>query len=204
MAHARTLIATIVTLAAAGCASTEPRLDSQWLAPQLPAAPMRGTKVLVACDVQDPAMRRVCQDQFAAQVAAQGATPVVSTDIAGAPGQPVADAQYLPAARAAGASVVLATTIGLADRRVSPGMMLGIGGWGIGSGRVRGGLGLSMPIGGGEVSNGYSANGRVTDTASGRLLWMGTASTPPSGDFNAQMAGLARTVVDAARRAGLF
>jgi hypothetical protein len=197
------MLSAVLAAAVAGCASQTPRLDSQWLAPQLPAA-MRGARVLVACDVHDATMRRVCQDQVAAQVAAQGATPVVGPDIAGAPGQPVADAQYLSAARAAGASVVLATSIGLADTRVSPGVMLGIGGFGIGSGRVRGGLGMSVPIGGGEVSHGYSANGRVTDTASGRLLWMGTASTPPSGDFNSQMAGLARTVVDAARRAGLF
>jgi hypothetical protein len=83
-------------------------------------------------------------------------------------------------------------------------MSIGLGGFGIGSGRVSGGVGIAVPIGGGAVTSGYSANGRVTDAASGRLLWMATASTPPSGDFNAQMAELAKTVVGAAQRAGLF
>jgi hypothetical protein len=202
MASLHTSIAA-VALALAGCASTTPRLDAHWMDPQVRPTSLRGTRVLVACDAHDPLMRRVCQEQVAAQLTARGATPVIGPEL-GVPGQSVADAQYLQAARAAGASAVLATSIGLGDRHVSPGMAIGIGGFGFGSGRVRGGLGVSVPIGGGAVSSGYSANGRVTDAASGRLLWMATASTPPSGDFNAQMGELAKTVVDAAQRAGLF
>jgi len=204
MAKARTLVAaTFVALA--GCAANSPRLDSQWVDPQLAVVPLRGAKVLVACDAADPSMRRVCQDQIASQLVAYGATPVMAPELANPnPGQPMADAQYLPAARAAGANAVLAASVGYGDRHVSPGFMLGIGGFGFGSGRVQGGVGVSMPIGGGQVTQGYSANGRVTDAVSGRLLWMATASTPPSGDFNAQMADLAKTVVGAAHKAGLF
>jgi hypothetical protein len=195
----------IVALVAAlaGCASTAPRLDAHWMDPQVQPTSFRGTRVLVACDASDPLMRRVCQDQISAQLLARGATPVIGPEL-GVPGQPVADAQYLQAARTAGASAVLATSIGLGERHVSPGMSLGFGSFGFGSGRVRGGLGVAVPIGGGAVSTGYSANGRVTDAASGRLLWMATASTPPSGDFSSQMGELAKTVVDAAQRAGLF
>jgi len=202
MASLRTPIAALV-VALTGCASTTPRLDAQWMDPQVRPTLLRGTKVLVACDANDPLMRRVCQEQMSAQLAARGATPVIGPEL-GVPGQPASDAQYLQAARSAGASAVLATSIGLGERHVSPGMSVGIGGFGIGSGRVQGGLGVSVPIGGGAVSTGYSANGRVTDAASGRLMWMATASTPPSGDFTYQMGELAKTVVDAAQKAGLF
>lgn len=203
MASLRTSIAALA-VAVAGCASTTPRLDAQWMDPQMRPTSLRGTKVLVACDSHDALMRRVCQEQIAAQLVARGATPVIGPELAASPGQPVADAQYLQAARAAGASAVLATSIGLGDRHVSPGMSIGLGGFGIGSGRVQGGLGVSVPIGGGAVTTGYSANGRITDAVSGRLMWMATASTPPSGDFSYQMGELAKTVVDAAQRAGLF
>jgi len=204
MATGRTLFAATL-IAVAGCASNAPRLDAQWADPQMPATPLRGARVLVACDAADLAMKRICQEQLASQLVAHGANPVIAADIANpSPGQPMADAQYLPAARAAGARAVLAASVGLGDRHVSSPVSIGLGGFGIGSGRVSGGVGIAVPIGGGAVTSGYSANGRVTDAASGRLLWMATASTPPSGDFNAQMAELAKTVVGAAQKAGLF
>jgi hypothetical protein len=86
---------------------------------------------------------------------------------------------------------------------VSQGVTLSIGGFGFGRSSA-GGVGVSAPIGGGQVSNGYSANGRVTDVASGRLMWTARASAPPSGDVNAQLADLSKTVLDAAGKAGLF
>lgn len=82
-------------------------------------------------------------------------------------------------------------------------MTLGIGGFGFGR-NVGGGVGVAAPIGGGEVSNGYAANGRITDVASGRLMWTARASAPPSSDLNAQLADLSKSVMDAASNAGLF
>jgi len=89
------------------------------------------------------------------------------------------------------------------DRKRSGGVSLGIGGFGFGR-HSAGGVGVSAPIGGGQVSSGYSASSRVTDVASGRLMWSARATTPPSSDINAQLADLSKTVVDAAQKAGLF
>ena len=63
-----------------------------------------------------------------------------------------------------------------------------------------------MPLGGegGPVQTGYSANGALTDVAAGRLMWSAKATTPPSSDVNQQIATLARVVMDAARKAGMF
>jgi len=63
---------------------------------------------------------------------------------------------------------------------------------------------VSVPVGGGQLSTGYSANGRVTDVATGRLMWSARANAPPSGDVNAQVAELSKAVLDAAVKAGLF
>ena len=53
-------------------------------------------------------------------------------------------------------------------------------------------------------SSGYSASARITSAETGRLLWTAKASSPPSGDVNGQLAELARTVMAAAGKAGLF
>lgn len=57
-----------------GCAST--KLDAQWVDPQFKGHSLRGAKVLVVCEAADLAIKRICQDQVAAQVAALDATPV--------------------------------------------------------------------------------------------------------------------------------
>ena len=111
--------------------------------------------------------------------------------------------QYLPIARESGAKAVLSVTLGLSSQSVSQGFSVGIGGFGFGR-HSAGGIGVSAPIGGGQISQGYSANGRVTDVASGRLMWTARASTPPSTDVNAQLADLSKSVLDAAASAGLF
>jgi hypothetical protein len=54
------------------------------------------------------------------------------------------------------------------------------------------------------VNSGYSANGRVTDAASGRLLWTARATTPPSSNVTTQLSELAATVLVAADKAGMF
>ena len=108
-----------------------------------------------------------------------------------------------PAARDTGAKAVVSVAIGPATQAVSQGFSIGIGGFGFGRGGG-GGVGVSAPIGGGRVDTGYAANGRVTDVASGRLMWTARASAPPSKDANAQLADLSKSVLDAAAGAGLF
>ena len=139
-----------------------------------------------------------------ADLSARGARPVLPAPGTVAAVQPgVADVQYLPAARENGAKAVLSVTVGLSSQAVSPGFSVSIGGFGFGRSSAAG-VGVTAPIGGGDISSGYSANGRVTDVASGRLMWTARASTPPSKDVNAQLAELSKSVLDAAGNAGLF
>ena len=186
----------------AGCASG-PQLDAQWSDPSAGRNLLRGARVLVACDAAELVVRQICQDQLASEVVAHGATPVFV-----APGTPIVtdrslDAQLLPSAREAGAKAVLVMTVAVAVQDVSPGLSIGIGGFGFGS-HSAGGVGVAAPIGGGRVTSGYAANGRLTDATSGRLVWTAKATSPPSSEVEAQMRELSRTVVGAADKAGLF
>jgi hypothetical protein len=136
---------------------------------------------------------------------ARGATPVMAPDTTNpAPGRPLGDDQYLGAARNAGARAVLTSYITPAATSVSPGLSIGLGGFGFGSGGVSAGVGVSAPIGGGQVSTGYSSNSRLTDVASGKLLWTAKATAPASNDLNAQLVELTRAVFSAADKARLF
>jgi len=189
-------------LIVSACASTV--VDAQWRNVELPASYLRGATVMVSCEAADDVLRRICEERVVADLNARGALPVLAAPGTVAAAQPgIADAQYLPAARDSGAKAVFSVTVGASSTSVSPGVMLSIGGFGFGR-NSGGGVGVAAPIGGGQVSNGYSANGRVTDVASGRLMWSARASTPPSSDVNGQLADLSRSVLDAAGKAGLF
>ena len=186
----------------AGCAGA-PHLDAQWSDASLAPNLLHGARVLVACDAAELVVRQICQDQLAGEVVARGATPVFAP-----PGLPLAtdrslDVQLLPAAREAGAKAILVMTVAVAVNDISPGLSIGIGGFGFGRhGGV--GAGVEAPLGGGRPTASYSANGRVTDVQSGRLVWTAKATAPPSADVDAQMRQLAQTVLGAAEQAGLF
>ncbi|HSC65680.1 MAG TPA: hypothetical protein VLD35_18725 [Caldimonas sp.] len=195
-------LAALASTLVVACAST-PQLDAQWSDPALGPGVLRAARVLVACDAFEVVIRQICQDRLAAEVSARGATPVFL-----APGFPVAtdrsvDAQLLPAAREAGAKAMMVMTVAVAVQDVSQPFQIGIGGFGFGSGGSAG-VGVSAPVGGGRVTSGYSANGRVTDVPSGRLVWTAKATAPPSSDVNAQMSELSKLVLGAADKAGLF
>jgi hypothetical protein len=185
-----------------GCSST-PQLDAQWSDSTLGPSFLRGARVLVACDAFEVVIRQICQDRLASEVVARGATPVFLPQ-----GFPIAtdrsiDVQLLPAAREADAKAMMVMTVAVAVNDVSPGFTIGIGGFGFGpSGGA--GVGVQAPVGGGRVTSGYSANGRVTDVPSGRLVWTAKATAPPSSDVNAQMDELSKAVLGAADKAGLF
>ena len=188
----------------AGCASG-PQLDAQWTDPQLGAGSgfLRGARVLVACDAYDLVVRQLCQDQLASEVVARGATPVFAAQDTPLATDRAVDAQLLPAARSAGAKALMVVTVAAAATDVSPGFSIGIGGFGFGRSSAVG-VGVAAPIGGGRVTTGYSANGRITEVSSGRLVWAARATTPPSPDLNAQLGELSKAVLDAADKAGLF
>ena len=207
VAHTQSAILTASLLVVAGCATT--KLDAQWSDPQFAGRSLRGAKVLIACEAAEVAVRRICQEQLAAQVSAVGARPVMGPDFANpTPGRLLPADQYLPAARGAGAAAVLAAAMAPDASYVAPGPSIGfgIGGFGgsHGGGGVGVGVGLDLPVGAGKVRTAYAANSMLTDVASGRMMWSVKASTPASEDLGAQVAELAKAVVGAAQKAGLF
>jgi hypothetical protein len=210
MATLRPVFAATLALAAlTGCATT--RLDAQWSDPQLGANPLRGARVMVVCEAYDLAVKRICQDQMAAEVVARGGTAVPGPDEgSGAPVRPLNHDQYLGAARQANAKAVLTHSLTPQDVAVSgSSMSIGIGGFGIGGGGGRGssvgaGVGVSAPIGGQQTNTGYAMNSRITDVGSGKLLWTAKASAPASSDITGQVAELTKVVFGAADKAQLF
>lgn len=191
----------------AGCAST--RLDAQWSDPQVAPGSLRGARVMVACEAYDLVIKRICQDQMAAQVTARGGTAVAAPDTTNqAPGRPLGAEQYLPAARSAGAKAVLTNYVTQADVSVSgpASVSFGIGGFGFGGGGggVSTGVGVSAPVGGGRTNVGYALSSSVTEASSGRLLLSAKASAPPSSDVTAQLSELTKSVFGAVDGAKLF
>jgi len=209
-ARRATLRAAAVALAAAGaawlagCATSQ--VSAQWSDPQFRGQPARGAKVLVSCQAADLTLRRVCADRLAAEVAARGAVPVPAADPGDVP--PLPDEALLRAARQAGASAVLRSTVAAEVAVASPGPTIGIGIGGFGGGYRSGGgvgIGVSAPVAGaGKMDTGFGANAALVDVASGSLMWSGRASAAPSSDVGQQLATLARLLVDAARQAGMF
>ena len=199
---ARCVAAAAAGFGLASCASTA--VDAQWRNVELPAAYLRGATVLVSCEANEAVLQRLCEDQVVTELGARGARPVLAEPGTVAALQPgVVDMHYLPAARERGAKAVFSVTVGLASQRISPGFSIGIGGFGFGR-HSSAGVGVSAPIGGGQRTDGYAANGRVTDVSSGRLMWTARASAQPSADAGAQIGELSKAVLDTAARAGLF
>jgi len=185
----------------AGCAST--RLDAQWSDPQFAGRSLRGAKVLVVCNANEPVVRRICQEKLAAQVAASGATPILGPeDVAAGPSD-----KTLAAARGAGATAVFGSTIGPEAVVVGAGPTFGVGIGGVSGGGVGGGVGISFPFGGGgggQVDTGYAANVVVTDVATGQLMWTSKVTTSSYQSLNTQISELVKTAVEGAQKAGLF
>lgn len=201
----RTAVSAGLAAVLLGACATSPQLDAQWVDPQLgpQSGFLRGARVLVACDAYDLVVRQLCQDQLAGEVVARGATPVFAAQDTPIASDRAVDGQLLPAARSAGAKALMVVTIAPAVTDVSPGFSIGIGGFGFGRSSAVG-VGVAAPIGGGRVTTGYSANGRITEVSTGRLVWAARAATAPSPDVNAQLGELSKAVLGAADKSGLF
>ena len=197
--------AVLGTALLSACASTPP-ISAEWTDPGLGprSGLLRGATVLVSCEAQDIAVRNVCTDQLAAEVTARGATPIrVPSDAQVAVDRAI-DPQLVPAARRLNARAVLIVTLTpAATDSGGSGLSFGIGGFGFGR-NSGGGLGLSGPVGGQRVETGFSANGRVTDVSSAKLVWTASAVAPPSSDLAAQFGALSVSVLNSAEKAGLF
>jgi hypothetical protein len=196
-----------VACLAAGCATTA--VTAQWSDPEFKGRSLRGQSVLVVCDGDSPATKRICQDEIAAQVRAAGATPVIGPESAQlTAGPPPANDQTIAAARAAGAKAILASTVGPDATFVSGGSSVGfgVGGFGGSGGRTvsGGGVSIGIPIGGAQAQSSYAASMTLTDVATVRMMWSSKVTTPTAQSANAQIADLARVGVEAARGAGFF
>ena len=200
-------LAAAAAAAAAACAAliaacASPQLDAQWADPERAAGALRGARVLVACEASEAVIRQICQDRLAAEVVARGATLVMATAAASSAGSP--DERYLQAARDAGARAVLTSHIAPYGSRLNPGFSVGIGGFGMSRGGFGAGVGVSAPLGGGQIATGYLANTRLTDVRTGRLIWSARASAPPSQDVQTQLAELTRTLFASADKLDVF
>jgi hypothetical protein len=208
-AFARLLtVAAACAVVGAGCATQ--KVDDTWADPQFTGRSLIGAKVFVVCQASDLAVRRICLDQMASELVAFGATPVQGPD----PGDSISNTEpatdsFMAAARGAGASAILRARL-LQDSSAvvdsGPQFGVGIGGFGGSWGRGGGvGVGVQVPIGNRPPpSSGYTANGAFTDVQSGRLMWTAKASTGPSQDVNEQVGTLAKRVLQAAQKSGLF
>lgn len=185
---------------ATGCASTQ--TGAEWTDPQFANISLRGTRVMVVCEAADLPVRKLCQDVLAAELTARGATPVIGPDGLATGERPLAEA-YQGAARNAGARSILSAAIAPDATVVKPGPSVGISLGGFGR-RIGGGLGVSVPVGGGSVEQALGATGTLTNVASGRTMWTVRASTPSSSDVNAQVSALGKAVAEAATKAGFF
>lgn len=201
-ATCRLIGAAMVAGVLTGCATST--LDSQWADPAFNGQSLRGSRLYLVCEAPDEVLARTCQDRLAAEVVAYGATPVAAPARLSSPAGRVGTADaYLDGARGAGARAVLLTSVGPASRVVNSGSSVGFGLGGFGSGRVGGGLGISLPIGGAQVSTTYGANTLLTDVASGRLMWTANTSAP-SGDAPTQVGELVKAAMGGAQKAGFF
>jgi hypothetical protein len=188
---------------AAGCAG--PRIDGQWTDPAFASQTLLDRTVLVSCRGPDGTLARLCEDRLAASLREAGARPVTApqpVDVAGG------NDAVARAARAAGAQFAVSSSISVAavssGGGFGPSVGFGLGGGFGGGGLSFGGIGVSVPIGGTRPQSALGASTAVVDPASGRELWSVRATSPSSDDAAVQVAGLARTSVDAMRKSGLF
>lgn len=185
-------------LGAAGCASTQ--VEAPWSDPQRPPNLLHGARVMIACEAPDLALKKLCQDQLASELVARNATPVPAPELGAGQGE----AAWLAAAGKLGVRALWLNRIGVAGAGSTPTISIGLGAFGLGGGNVRGGVGVSAPVAGGQTTYGFALEGRVSDVRSGRLSWSARATAPPSKDADAQLRELTRKVFDAADQAQLF
>ena len=204
LATAAVAVLVLCGLLFGGCASTT--LQAQWIDPHFTGQSSRGAKVLVVCTASATAIKHICLDQLAAQVAAATATPVVSPDtdhLTSENGQ-ITDNGFA-AARRAGAKAILVSIITPDATVVRPGPTVGFG---LGGFRGTGGWHRSSGIGAGvgveRIQTAYAAHMTLTDVDTGRLMWTSTVTTPASQDVTAQVNKLAKAGVEAAQQAGIL
>jgi hypothetical protein len=191
-------LAALALLAGGGCASSN--VKAQWTDPQFANHPLQGATVLVRCDARETVLRQVCLEQMSQQLRAAGALPVTAQDASS--DAPLAG-DGREAARATNARAVLTSRIapGASVAAPRPTIGFGVGSWG---GNVSTGVGVNVPVGEQRVNTSYMADMVLTDVESGKVMWTSSVATPASSNVNAQVADLAKSGVEAAKKSGLF
>jgi uncharacterized membrane protein YgcG len=201
-------LALAVTLA--GCATTE--MTTQWKDPNFTGGSLRGKKVLVVCQGRDDTMRRICEDQWVTRLGAQGVPGVQSYSIPNFPPSGVANPdQMKSAAKTSGAIAIATMQLNPSSYQVvNQGAQVGIGvGGGSGGGYSGGGfsfggLGISLPVGGGTATQGLGSSTTLVDAATNALVWSGSATTPASSDVMGQVSALTQITIETIQKSGLF
>jgi len=205
-AYTRTAWFALLALLGAGCAAQI--VQGQWTDPQFANHSLRGAKVLVVCDSNEAAVKRICEDRMSMQLMAGGVTPITMPGDASGPAS--TNERVLAAARGAGAKAALVATVAPEVTSINPGPQVGVGVGGFGgfggsrSGGAGVGVGVTVPVGEGRVDTAYAANMMLTDVDSGRLMWTGKVRASGTQDINQQMATLAKNGIEAAQSAGIF
>jgi hypothetical protein len=188
-----------------GCASNN--IQAEWTDPEFAGHSLRGEKVLIVCEANAEAVRRICQQQLTTRLTAAGLIPVATDGEKLSPGTPESNSTLIAAARHGGAKAVWRSTVA-PDATVSkqgPTIGFGVGGYGAGGGGVRSaGVGVAVPVGPEQVQTAYGANFVLTDVATGRVMWTSKVTTPVSSNVAGQMDNLAQSGVAAAQKAGML
>ena len=189
------------------CATT--RMDAQWSNPEYKGRSVKGASILVACEAQDLTLQRICEDQLAAAVSAQGAKATLNSQLSSAAGAPTGNDPYVAAAKRVGAQAIVRMTLG-AGQPVAvdsgPRIGIGVGGGsgGYGGGGAAGGIGIGFPIGGSRVTQAFGAETALIDPSNGATMWSGRASSSTSQDVTGQITQLAQVTAQALQGAGLL
>jgi len=198
------LLSTLGALLVASCAST--KIPAQWSDPAFANQALRGAKVLVVCEAEEPAIQRICQDEVAARMSATGVVPVtvspLQEPVSGRPDGAFGAAREMDAKAVFVAKVTREASVIGSSARIGVGVGTSVG-WGSGT-VVGGGVGSSAPIGSTRVDNAYGASMVLTDIATGRMMWTMKATTPASQNVDAQIRELAKVGVEEAQKAGML
>lgn len=207
--HRSIALFTPIAALLAGCASTQ--IDAQWSNPDYSGRSLRGEPVLVACEAQELTLQRICEDQVAAEIAARGAKPTKNYTLGPAGAAPAgATDPYTVAAKKIGARAIVRTTMTAGPPVVSDsgpviGFGFGGGSYGGGGGSYRGGgAGVTVPVGGARTTQALSAETVLLNPANGVTMWSARATTPTSAEPGAQVAELAKVLVEAVQKSGML
>lgn len=160
--------------------------------------------MLIVCEANAEAVRRICPQQLTSRLTVAEAIPVAGADGEKVPGTPASNSNQIAAARNAGAKMVCRSTVE-PDATVSksgPTIGVGVGGYGGSGGDV--GAGMEVAVGSEQVQTAYGANFVLTDVATRRAMWTSKVITPVSSNVAGQMDNLAQSGVEAGRKAGML